>query len=443
MINRKVFLYSQGSDTQVNSEQLRLLGWDVVTASDIYSARSLIDRHGFHIGIVCLNQDYGGINRLEEFLLTNKSIEWIAVVAAADRRSPSFGKLIGEYFYDYHTLPLDFGRLAVTLGHAYGKAELKHRPIGKTEGKGEFQMIGASRAMQDLYRNLQKIHDSDAPVLIRGESGTGKELAARAIHKYSRRGESPFIAVNCGSIPVHLVQSELFGHEKGAFTGAYRRNIGRIESAAGGTIFLDEIGDLSLELQVNLLRFLEEKTIRRVGATEDIRVDARVIAATHVDLEEAVKLGRFREDLYYRINVLQLEIPPLRSRDDDFELLAREYFEEFSRDGAFAAKGFSKQALLAMKNHDWPGNVRELINRVRRAVVMSEGRLITPRDLGLERRDAASRQIKLNMARSQTEQLLIRRALRLSNNNVSAAARQLGVSRVTLYRLMNKLQIGP
>jgi DNA-binding NtrC family response regulator len=442
MINRKLLAYSdQGSEAQACTRQLGPFGWEVITASDFCSARALIDRHDFYIGMVYMNHECAEINRLEELLLTDQPIEWIAVATSADWQSASFGQLIGDLFYDYHTLPLDIGRLAVTLGHAYGKVEVKRRLIIHHEDTGEYQMIGISPAMQKLYRDLQKIQFSDAPILIQGESGTGKELAAQAVHQNSNCSGGPFVAVNCGSIPTHLVQTELFGHEKGAFTGAFRRKIGRFETAAGGTIFLDEIGDLPLDLQVTILRFLEEKTIQRVGSTEPVSVNARVIAATHVNLEEAVALGRFREDLYYRINVLRLDIPPLRSRDSDFELLAREYFEKFSQGGVTVAKGFSKQALHTMKNYHWPGNVRELINRVRRAVVMSENRLITPADLGLERRLAARYQINLDRARSETELKLIRRALSLSNNNVSEAARQLGVSRVTLYRLMNKLQI--
>jgi len=441
MTSRKLFLYSLLSEPQPGPCQLGPLGWEVFTASDVGSARALIADHDFYIGMICFNREAEDISHLEELLLANKSMEWIALVAPVFRQSVSLCKLVEGLFYDYHTLPLDIGRLAVTLGHAYGKAELKHRLIHQVESKGEYQMIGTSSATQNLYRDMQKIHDSDAPVLIQGESGTGKELVARAIHRNSRRGEAAFVAVNCGSIPAHLVQSELFGHERGAFTGAYRRKIGRIEAAAGGTVFLDEIGDLSLDLQVNLLRFLEEKTIQRVGSTEHIAVDARVIAATHVDLEEAVTLTRFREDLYYRINVLRLDIPPLRDRDEDVQLLAQEYFEKFSQDGVFIARGFSHKALLAMKRHHWPGNVRELINRVRRAVVMSDGRLLSPADLGLEKRGAIRYPAKLETARSQTEQQLIRHALYLSNNNVSEAARQLGVSRVTLYRLMNKLRV--
>ena len=438
---RKLFLYSQSPDIKSAIRPLGRLNWEILTAADLASARNVINSHDFYVGLVCLTRfDPATLDDLEEFLLGNNSIQWIALATSEEQRSRTFGKIIDDFFYDYHTLPLDIRRLSVIVGHLYGKAALK-RLVSRFEGKGQYQMIGTSPLMQKLYQNLQKVIGSEAPILIRGESGTGKELVARAVHQYSTRHLAPFITVNCGSIPATLIQSELFGHEKGAFTGALGRRIGRIESAAGGVIFLDEIGELPLEHQVNLLRFLEEKTIQRVGATEPIRVDARVIAATHVDLEKAVAQGRFREDLYYRINVLQLETPALRDRKEDCELLAHEYFEKFSRDGRCAANGFSKQALHAIKAHDWPGNVRELINRVRRAVVMSENRLLTPADLGLEERGPERSALSLSGARSQTERTIIRRALYLTNNNVSEASRQLGVSRVTLYRLMSKLNI--
>ena len=221
MSSRKLFLFSPGAESQTIAHQLKPLEWQIFTASDIVSARNLIKDHDFHIGLVYLNNPEAvNAGKLEELLLTNRSLEWIAVVSSLNRQSTVLGKLIGELFYDYHTLPLDMARLSVTLGHAYGKAELKQRLSNRLLSKGEFQMTGTSPAMQKLYRNLQKVYDSDAPVLIHGESGTGKELAALAIHQNSRRGTAPFVAVNCGSIPTHLVQSELFGHEKGAFTGA-------------------------------------------------------------------------------------------------------------------------------------------------------------------------------------------------------------------------------
>jgi DNA-binding NtrC family response regulator len=278
----------------------------------------------------------------------------------------------------------------------------------------------------------------DAPVLITGESGVGKELAAMAVHERSQRAQGRFVAVNCGALPANLIQSELFGYEKGAFTGAAARKIGHFESAAGGTIFLDEIGDLSLDLQINLLRFLQERTIERVGGTGKIQVDARVIAATHVDLEKAVAEGRFREDLYYRLHVLNLRVPSLRDRTGDIDLLARFFFEKFSKDRRPQIRGFSQRAIQAMNDHPWPGNVRELINRVRRAMVMSEKRLISAEDLGFQPALLLGRQQTLDQVRDQAEKSAILASLQRARRNISRAARDLGVSRVTLYRLLEK-----
>jgi DNA-binding NtrC family response regulator len=243
--------------------------------------------------------------------------------------------------------------------------------------------------------------------------------------------------VNCGAIPSTLIQSELFGHEKGAFTGADREKRGLIEAASGGTLFLDEIGDLPRELQINLLRFLQEGTISRVGSIRTIRVDARVIAATHVDLERAVANGSFREDLFYRLNVLSLRVPPLRERNEDIETLAEHFFDKFAAEKSPRLKGFSDRAFAAMRAHTWPGNVRELINRIRRAMVMAQGRLITPADLGLEKSVGAPQEA-LEEARTRAEQNAIATSLKRAGKNVTLAAKHLGVSRMTLYRLMAK-----
>jgi len=292
-----------------------------------------------------------------------------------------------------------------------------------------------------LLWQIKRIAKVDAPVLIRGESGSGKEMAAQAIHQLSARASGPFVAVNCGAMHPSLIQSELFGHMKGSFTGASRDERGFIEAADGGTVFLDEIGDLPLDLQVNLLRFLQEMTINRIGSTRSIRVDVRVIAATNVDLDKAVLAGKFREDLFYRLNVLPLHMPPLRERKSDVALLAQHFFTKYVHDKSPRLRGFSRRSLAAMEAHDWPGNVRELINRVRRAMVMSEGRLITPVDLGLEERSEAPLQDALDEARTEAERSAISCSLQSAGRNVSLAARQLGVSRMTLYRLMAKHSI--
>ena len=319
-------------------------------------------------------------------------------------------------------------------------------------------MVGTSQAMRAAFDAIRKYATTDAPVLITGESGTGKELVALAIHERSSWKAGPFVPINCAGLPPTLIASELFGHEKGSFTGAYQRKIGRIEAAKGGTVFLDEIGDLPLELQVHLLRFLQEKTIDRVGGQGSIRVDVRVIAATHDDLNKAVAEGRFREDLFFRLNVLRLEMPPLRERGDDVDLLSTYFLKMFSEEMNRPVLGFDESALRAIRSYRWPGNVRELISCVRRGAVMAEGDKITLGDLGLpedgERPAGREGQaagmsyggdlgedsppMPLARARSEIEVALIRRALARRGRNVKRTAEDLDISRVTLYRLMDK-----
>ncbi|MGO3127268.1 MAG: sigma-54 interaction domain-containing protein [Luteimonas sp.] len=295
---------------------------------------------------------------------------------------------------------------------------------------------GESAVMLGVRALLHRYADVELPVLITGESGTGKELAAHALHDLSGRRARPFVAMNCGAISPTLVQSELFGHERGAFTGAATRRMGLFESADGGTVFLDEIGDLPLDAQTNLLRVLQEGTIERVGSNHEIRVDVRVLAATHVDLDAAISAGRFRQDLYYRLDVLRLQLPPLRERGADVELLARQFLDQFRAGHSVQARGFSAAARQCLRQHAWPGNVRELLNRVRRAAVVAEHALIEPADLQLGQSNA--RVVALDHRRDRTERDALLDALRATGCNVSASARRLSVSRVTIYRLCRK-----
>ena len=419
--------------------------WDVCTVLDLRSADRLLRTQHFLVGLLILDE----INEfvcveLDNFLRAHWEIQWVGAFYPQSLAQPICRDLISDHFCDFHTRPVDAARLCHSLGHAYGYAALHHMSAALPEQRHDMGLIGQSEPMARLRQHILKVANADAPVLIWGESGSGKELTAHAIHTHSARAAKPFVAVNCGSIPASLIQSELFGHERGAFTGAAREKRGLIESAGGGTIFLDEIGDLPMELQSNLLRFLQEKTIYRVGSTQSISVDVRVIAASHVNLQQAARDGCFREDLFYRLNVLPVDVPALRERKDDLGLMAQHFFKTYSEDRHPRVKGFSSKAMRAIAEHDWPGNVRELINRVRRAMVMTEGRLISPQDLGLEPGGAPSPGSDgLDDARIRAERGAIHISLARTGKNITRAARDLGVSRMTLYRLMEKHGINP
>lgn len=346
--------------------------------------------------------------------------------------------------YDFFYKPIQLDELKIVLKRAFHVAqleqeqrELKHRLSADTFEN----MIGTSQKMQDVFSTIRKVATTDAPVLIIGESGTGKELVARAVHRLSIRGSKPFIPINCSAIPEKLIESELFGHEKGTFTGAHAQRKGRFEMAEGGTLFLDEVGDLPPSLQVKLLRFLQEKTIERVGGREQIEVDTRVLAATNRNLEEAMKNGSFREDLYYRLNVVKVTLPPLRERKADVILLAKTFLERYSHENKKKIKGFSGKAIDAIENYAWPGNVRELENRVKRAVIMSDGKKISLEDLEMQSAVIPPEHMLLKDARENLEKELILKAISRNENNLSKAASDLGVSRPTLYDLMDKLGI--
>ena len=377
-------------------------------------------------------------------LINRTGIQWIVAVPQHLLQQPRVAKFIAEWFLDYHTLPFDHTRIHIALGRACGMAHLRHRHLQTTARQDEF-IFGESEQAKALRQLIARVAPIDTPVMIRGESGSGKELIARSLHAQSLRRNAAFIAVNCGAIPEQLIQSELFGHEKGAFTGAHQRKIGRIEAADGGTLFLDEIGDLPLELQANLLRFLQEKQIERVGGQQTLSVDVRVLAATHVNLEAAINNGRFREDLYYRLNVLEVRTTPLRERTADIAPMAKHFAQLYMAEIGRRPRNFSAAAGQALQRHDWPGNARELANRVRRGMVLADGREIEPSNLGL----APSPQLELEKGSIESletwvlraEQQALRTALTHYPDNMREVAQHLQISRPTLYRLLRKHQI--
>jgi len=302
-------------------------------------------------------------------------------------------------------------------------------------------MLGTSAPMRAVFDSIRKVAPSDVPVLLLGESGTGKEMAARAIHDYSSRKLEPFIPINCSAIPETLLESELFGHEKGAFTGAHAQRKGRFEAADGGTLFLDEIGEIPLPLQVKLLRFLQEQCIERVGGRQPITIDTRIITATNADLKKGMADGTFREDLFYRLAVCKVLLPPLRDREDDIRLLAQFFLHRYAEQAGKPGLTFDPDAVRAISRYSWPGNVRQLENCVRRAVIMTEGKRLNIRDLDLPAAAPGGSAVSLKDAREQLEREMILAALRKHAGKIAPTAMELGVSRPTLYDLMDKLGI--
>ncbi|WP_027817343.1 sigma-54 dependent transcriptional regulator [Paraburkholderia bannensis] len=429
-------VYVTRSPNEALNERFHERGWQVEIVGNARDARRALRAGTPAGGLLDLSSQFH-LHEIGSFepCLTLPNVGWVAATTTGQLQDANLRRLVRDYCFDYVTVPWSGERIVDSVGHAYGMVSLVEAASNDTTGGAEGEMVGSCEAMLALFRSIRKVAMTDAPVFISGESGTGKELTAVAIHERSSRRSAPFVPINCGAIPPHLLQSELFGYERGAFTGASQRKIGRVEAANGGTLFLDEIGDLPMESQASLLRFLQEGKIERLGGHQSMPVDVRIISATHVDMRAAMVEGRFRQDLYHRLCVLQIDEPPLRARGKDIELLARHMLERFKKDGARRLRGFSPDAIAALHNYSWPGNVRELINRVRRAIVMSEGRAITARDLELGDYVEVV-PVSLAQAREAAERQAIELALLRHRGRLGDAAQELGISRVTLYRLL-------
>jgi two-component system, NtrC family, response regulator len=425
-----------------------LSDYDVVLAGDRESAVAAVRR--FEPKVITL--DLGlppdeanaseGLAALQEILTISPHSKVIVITGNDDRTNALAAISAGAY--DFYQKPIENDVINVIVARAFSVAviEEENRKMRSVAGS-DIGIIGNSDSIERLRMMVKRIAPTGITALLLGESGTGKEVTANAVHLASDRKKKPFIAINCASIPENLLESELFGFEKGAFTGAHRTTKGKIECAEGGTLFLDEIGDMPYSLQAKLLRFLQEKCIERLGGRQEIPVDVRVVCATNQNLEEMVKEKTFREDLFYRVSEITLNIPPLRDRDEDVIILAQYFLQHYAIEYKRNVKSFSEDALSAIKAHRWPGNIRELQNKVKSSVIMTTGTQVTAMDLGFFEHQGKSFELSLNLraVREQAESIAIQKAYALSEGNISKAADLLGITRPTLYSLIEKYEL--
>ena len=456
---QNILIIEDDSDIQTQMKWGLSKEYNVLQAHDRESALKMFDKYEPKIVTLDLglppdeNGATEGFACLREILKKAYGTQVIMVTGNNERENALNAIQIGAY--DYFLKPIDMNELKVIIKRAFHLADIEsqNRDLHKLLDKeaGFCGMIAQSTEMQNIFSTIHKVASTDATVVITGESGTGKELVARAVHEKSSRQKGPFIPINCGAIPENLLESELFGHEKGAFTNAYSQQHGKLEYADKGTLFLDEIGEMSTMLQAKLLRFLQEKKIQRIGGRTDIEIDTRVIAATNIDLQSAMKENKFREDLFFRLSVISIEIPPLRDREFDVELLAKTFLERNKVMFKSKVTGFSRASLDAIMNYSWPGNVRELENKIQKAVIMAESNIIEPLDLGLDdesgtqvsdsRIDRRYQGITLKEARKRLEVDLISTAVKRSKGNIKRASEELGISRPTLYDMIEKYKL--
>jgi two-component system, NtrC family, response regulator HydG len=442
-------------DDHAHRTMLRTLvkgwGYSVDEADDGSTAVDMVRQGPYDLILMDIRMiRMSGIEALEEIKAVNPSIPVIIMTAYSSVEGAV--KALKTGAYDYLTKPLDFDELKIAISRAMDHTRLKEENRLLKENLGRFDrgdIIGRARVMVNLLETVAQVAASEATILITGESGTGKEAIAGAIHSNSNRISAPFIKLNCAAITETLLESELFGHEKGAFTGAYRRKEGRFFQAHGGSLFLDEVSEMSLAMQAKLLRVLQEKEFTRVGGEDVIRVDVRLIAATNKDLVKEIEARRFREDLYYRINVVTLKVPPLRDRKEDIPLLAQHFLTTFSDKNQKTIKGFTPRAMDLLIRYNWPGNVRELMNAVERGVVLSRTDYIDDNDIPFFRQDETDEKgpsvkaVSSNLPLDEVERATILNTLESVDGNKSEAARRLGITRRTLHKKLKKYGVMP